>query len=92
MEPHRAAGRRVRRRGAGPLPGGHARLARERTHGQRIITTLFRSFIRSPALLPEFFRVRVDATDPLPIVVKDYIAGMTDDFARKEYTRITHTI
>jgi dGTPase len=65
-----------------------ARLARERRRGQRMITMLFTRLIEHPRRLPAFYRARIDALDPIHVVVKDYIAGMTDQFAEKEYNRI----
>lgn len=59
------------------------------THeGQWMIEKLFRAFMKHPKLLPHDFQSRVDHPDPLYIVVKDYIAGMTDHFAREELKRI----
>lgn len=56
--------------------------------GQWMIERLFRALMKRPKLLPPDFQSRIDHPDPLYIVVKDYIAGMTDHFAREEYKRI----
>ncbi len=66
----------------------HPSVMKLKREGQWIIEKLFRSLFKRPRLLPDEFQKRIDHPDPLYIVVKDYIAGMTDQFARKEYERI----
>ena len=47
---------------------------------------LFEVFRNDPELLGRKARQRLEQ-DPLPRVIADYIAGMTDTFALKEYKR-----
>lgn len=56
--------------------------------GQRILKNLFWRLYREPKLLPRRFYERIDAPDPLSVVVKDYIAGCTDQFATELVQRI----
>jgi dGTPase len=65
----------------------HYRVMRMKHKGSRIIRALFDEFCSHPELLPGRFTRRRDG-DPLPRVVGDYIAGMTDRFAQQEYLRL----
>ena len=47
---------------------------------KRVIRLLFESFMKTPTLLPDKIRTFTES-EPLHVVVKDYIAGMTDNFA-----------
>ncbi len=53
----------------------------------KIVSELFNAYLTEPELLPEKFRKRL-FDQPIRMVVKDYIAGMTDRFAWQEHTRI----
>lgn len=66
----------------------HQTVLKASKEGQWTIEKLFRAFMKRPKLLPHDFQSRIDHPDPLYIVVKDYIAGMTDHFARLEAERI----
>lgn len=57
---------------------------RQNKKGQDIIVALFQTFQEDPKLLPKSHRSRIKDS-PLERVICDYIAGMTDVFARKEY-------
>jgi dGTPase len=84
----------------GPLKAGLERFLRERVYrhyrvmrmahkGRRIIRALFEEFCRHSELLPDrFTRRRKD--DPLERIVGDYLAGMTDRYAQKEFLRLFH--
>jgi dGTPase len=50
--------------------------------GIDLIQELFARYHEQPKLLPSNVQKRVDQPDPLPIVIKDYIAGMTDTFLK----------
>ncbi|HZV62332.1 MAG TPA: deoxyguanosinetriphosphate triphosphohydrolase [Methylophilaceae bacterium] len=63
----------------------HYRVNRMSAKAQRIIRELFEAFIQDAGLLPEDFQQRAD---DLPRTVGDYIAGMTDRYAIKEYQRL----
>lgn len=49
--------------------------------GQHVIKSLFHHFFAHPNMLPDNYRSKIAAPDPLPVIIKDYIAGMTDAFA-----------
>lgn len=65
----------------------HPSVMKLKREGQWIIEKLFRALLKRPRLLPEEFQRRIDHPDPLYIVVKDYIAGMTDQFARAAFNK-----
>jgi dGTPase len=50
------------------------------SRGQKIIEKLFWKLYKNPKLLPSRFYGRIK-TEPLEVVVKDYMAGCTDQFA-----------
>lgn len=50
--------------------------------GQRVLRDLFERFVASP---PEKVQARVTAGVPLFAAIRDYIAGMTDGFALREW-------
>jgi dGTPase len=58
----------------------HPHLISRSDHARQVIESLFDSFQSDTTLLPERFQQMID-TEPRPIVVADYIAGMTDRFA-----------
>lgn len=63
------------------------RVREQSERGQTIIRTLFHFYIKYPEKLPEHFQKSLAYGKRLEIVVKDYIAGMTDGFAEREMTR-----
>ena len=65
----------------------HWRVMRMKHKGGRILRALFAEFVNSPELLPDRFARRREG-DPLPRVVGDYLAGMTDRYAQQEYLRL----
>jgi dGTPase len=58
------------------------------SRGKKIIKKLFMYYIDNPKKLPEPFLAQIKSGDPAEIVVKDYIAGMTDHFAEESYTAL----
>lgn len=52
------------------------------------ITALFNTYRKDPAQLPERFRDRIDEQG-LHVVIRDYIAGMTDRYAHAQLERLT---
>ncbi len=56
--------------------------------GARIIEFLFREYVERPGMMPEHFQQEVESAG-LYRVVSDYIAGMTDRFAAREYRNLT---
>jgi dGTPase len=67
----------------------HYRVMRMKNKGARILRSLFSEFCAKPELLPDRFTRRREG-DPLPRVVGDYLAGMTDRYAQQEYLRLFH--
>lgn len=64
----------------------HYRVNRMSAKAQRTISELFEIFMQDPGLLPQDFQERTKGD--LPRTVADYIAGMTDRYAIKEYQRL----
>lgn len=65
----------------------HHRVLRMAQKGKRIVVGMFEEFVRHPELLPDRYRARVEVQGRERVVC-DYIAGMTDRFAREEYLRL----
>jgi dGTPase len=68
----------------------HTKVNRARSQAKRIIKSLFDLFFSEPETLPPEWRGRYEgASDArLARVVCDYIAGMTDRYAAREYRRL----
>jgi dGTPase len=82
----------------------HHRVVRMAEKGKAVLRRLFAAFVGTPELLPERYlarwsaapagvlrRARTTVVPPeasLERVVADYLAGMTDRFARQEYLRL----
>jgi len=64
----------------------HYRVNRMSSKAQRIIRELFAVFDEDPTLMPDEFQLR--AKSDKPRAVADYIAGMTDRYAIREYRRL----
>jgi dGTPase len=58
----------------------------EKDDAERVITELFAFWIEQPDALPHNYQEKAK-TDPLPRVVCDYIAGMTDNYIFEQYER-----
>ena len=69
----------------------HWRVNRMSTKARRLTASLFALLSENPSLLPDDWRVRAGEanTGRAAITVCDYIAGMTDRFAREEHLRLT---
>lgn len=65
----------------------HYRLVRMQTKAERFIAALFEAYVQEPAMLPTDIQERLDEA-PLPRVVADYIAGMTDRYALDEWQKL----
>ena len=61
-------------------------LAAEKDDAERIITELFDHWMEEPGDLPRSYREKAEQ-DPLPRVICDYIAGMTDPFISEQYEK-----
>ena len=84
----------------------HYRVLRMAAKGQKVLKRLFSELVARPELLPERYLTRwsgapadqlrrarstvVPREGCLERVVADYLAGMTDRFARQEYLRLFH--
>ena len=64
----------------------HYRVQRMANKARRIVRELFSAFLAQPSLLPPEYQDR--AKDDAPRAIADYVAGMTDRYAIKEYRRI----
>ncbi len=71
----------------------HPQVIRTRERATGVITGLYKAFLADPALLPpDWARLCGQAGDAVTGgVARDYIAGMTDNYALKEYGRVFHT-
>jgi dGTPase len=68
----------------------HPRVMGSMTRAQAVVTDLYEAFVADPDLLPSDWALAARAAIP-GTVARDYIAGMTDNFAMAEYTRVFHT-
>ena len=64
----------------------HYRVNRMSSKAQRIVRELFGAFHADPRLMPDDFQQR--AQEDRPRAVADYIAGMTDRYAIREFRRL----
>jgi dGTPase len=58
----------------------------EKEAAERIITDLFELWMKHPEKLPESYREKSES-EPLPRVICDYIAGMTDTYIYEQYEK-----
>jgi dGTPase len=68
----------------------HYRVNRMTSKAQRIVRDLFQIFMQDVKLMPDEFqqRAKLDSATNQARAVADYIAGMTDRYAIKEYQRL----
>lgn len=59
------------------------KVARQIEHGKKLLKKLFLYYIKKPQQLPDPYRTAIKLGEAKEIVVKDYIAGMTDHYAEK---------
>jgi len=57
-------------------------------NGKKVIRTLFHAIYKNPSYLPEKYQSKLNQEEK-HLVIKDYIAGMTDSFAMELYSKIT---
>ncbi len=65
----------------------HPNVVRHRQTAQEQLHEMFDRFMERPELLPDRFHQRSSVAG-LPRCVADYLAGMTDRFAQREYERL----
>ena len=73
----------------------HYRVNRMSAKAQRIIRELFAAFIQDTGLMPDEYQLRAGQVNndvDRARVVADYIAGMTDRYANREYQRLFSVI
>ena len=63
-----------------------AALDPEKRNAERIIRELFEFWMKKPQNLPASYQEKA-RQEPLPRVVCDYIAGMTDNFIYEQYEK-----
>ena len=63
-----------------------AALDPEKTDAERVIRELFKFWMAKPESLPSSYREKA-RQEPLPRVVCDYIAGMTDNYIHEQYEK-----
>jgi dGTPase len=61
-------------------------LSDEKEDAEMVVASLFRYWMDSPTDLPHQYREKAEQ-EPLPRVICDYIAGMTDHFIYEQYDR-----
>ncbi|MFV1857763.1 MAG: deoxyguanosinetriphosphate triphosphohydrolase [Anaerolineales bacterium] len=65
----------------------HYRVVRMQTKAERFIEELFNAYVGKPEILPKKVQARTQ-TSEFYRTICDYLAGMTDRFALKEYSRL----
>lgn len=66
----------------------HYRVNRMSAKAQRIVRELFEVFMNDASLLPDDYQKQANADQDKARAVADYIAGMTDRYAIREYQRL----
>jgi dGTPase len=66
----------------------HYRVTRMAVKAQKVIAGLFEAYMSEPLQMPPHIRRRIDAGEPRPRVVADYVAGMTDRYALDDYRKL----
>jgi len=65
----------------------HQRVRRMGAKARRVMTGIFQAYMDDPGQMPPHIVARGSDT-PMPRVIADYIAGMTDRFALEEYAKL----
>lgn len=65
----------------------HYRLMRMQAKAERFITEIFDAYMKEPKMLPAKTQEQLNET-PLPRVITDYVAGMTDRYALQEWQKL----
>ena len=63
-----------------------ARALPEKDDAERVVTELFEFWMKDPASLPHNYREKAEE-EPLPRIICDYIAGMTDNYIYEQYDK-----
>ena len=67
----------------------HPKVHKQIENGQNIVKKLFQYYRGYPQELPPAYQNAIALGERLEIVVKDYIAGMTDHYAEEQFQKIT---
>ncbi len=65
----------------------HYRVVRMSVKAERILESLFTTYVNEPSMLPDSFQESIES-DGLEETICNYIAGMTDRFAIDEYQKL----
>ena len=57
----------------------------EEAKAQKMLIALYDYYKEHPESIPASYQIFIERGDPLPIVVSDYISGMTDQYAIQKY-------
>ncbi|HLE92997.1 MAG TPA: deoxyguanosinetriphosphate triphosphohydrolase [Sulfuricaulis sp.] len=71
----------------------HERVSRMMREAVKIVRELFETFMQDPRRMPPQYQEKLHAQEAPPArarIVADYIAGMTDRYAMREYARLFH--
>ncbi len=66
----------------------HHRVRRMAAKAKRVMIGIFRAYMEDPGQMPPHVVARASEDNPMPRVIADYIAGMTDRFALEEYAKL----
>lgn len=66
----------------------HYRVVRMQIKAEKILTSLFETYLREPGQLPKYVQQRAQEKNDMPRAVCDYLAGMTDRFALEEHYKL----
>lgn len=63
----------------------HLSVTNQTEQGQHIVKSLFDFYLSHPEKLPANFQSRIESIENNVIIIKDYIAGMTDNYATNKF-------
>jgi len=66
----------------------HYRVVRMSEKAKRIIEALFKIYLKQPKQMPPGVYAKIEQGETTAQAVCDYVAGMTDDFARQEHKKL----
>ena len=68
----------------------HPKVHQQIENGQKIVKKLFQHYLAEPQNLPLAYQNAISLGEQPEIVVKDYIAGMTDHYAEEQFQKLLH--
>ena len=66
----------------------HPEIKKNMEEGQKIIRFIFKKYLNDTDLLPAHLQAKISNEKSKIDVIRDFIAGMTDNYARNEYNKI----